>query len=405
MFRNVLLASVLCAGACTSPLPLPEVPLPEASLSGSGATETAYAVSDKMQEARGFLFSHAEHFLADPTAPSFAGGYAQAVTMMGREDLMALVPPEDIFHRKQECSENLQPALPYIRAMAESHTLVILNESHSRPQHRAFIGEVVDMLQAEGFTHYAAETLRIEGAQHLEGPAKVGQGWYIHDPIFARLLERIRALGMVLVAYEETEEQRLKEEGATIEEIVAVREEAQAQNLVDAVLGKAPDTRMIIHVGYGHIEEFTTGDIPMMVARLKSKTGIDPFTIDLVYCGSVSGEPLITPLINGRPAREWGGTDVAVRPTEPTFVANRPDYRRSADTRDIPVPAELRPAEGLAIIEARLMGQDDEVIPVDRLLLRPGEEIPLILPPGDYFIAAFNGEGLSAGPVSLSVPP
>jgi len=400
MFRNLLLASVLTAGACAYPLPQPE-----ASQPGAGAAESAYAVSDEMQEARGFLFSHAERFLADPTAASFGGGYTQAVTMMGREDLMALVPPEDSLYRKHDCSENLQPALPYIRAMAESHTLVILNESHSRPQHRAFIGEVVEMLRADGFTHYAAETLSVEGAQQLEGPAKVGQGWYIQDPIFARMLERIRASGMVLVAYEETEEQRLKDEGATIEEIVAVREEVQAQNLIDAVLGHAPETRMVIHVGYGHIEEFATGDIPMMVARLKSKTGIDPFTIDLVYCGPVSGEPLISPAIDGRPARQWAGTDVAVRLTEPSFIANRPDYRRSADTRDIPVPAELRPAEGLAIIEARLMGQGDEVIPVDRLLLRPGDAIPLILPPGDYSVAAFNDEGLVAGPVWISVSP
>lgn len=398
MFRILLMATALSVAACASP-----APPPEEALSGPDAAETSYDLSAKMQEVREFLYSHAEHFLSDPTAPSFVGGYAQAVTMMGREDLMALIPPEDTFHSKQECSEDLQPALPYVRAMAESHTLVILNESHSRPQHRAFIGEVVDMLRAEGFTHYAAETLSIEGAQQLEGPAKVGQGGYIQDPVFARLLERIRASGMVLVAYEETEEQRLKEEGASVEEIVAVREEAQAQNLVDAVLGGAPETRMIVHVGYGHIEEVATGDIPMMAARLKSKTGIDPLTIDLVYCGSVGGEPLITPLINGRPAHEWSGTDFAVRLTEPTFTANRPDYRRSADTRDIPVPAELRPAEGLVIIEARLMRQRDEVIPIDRLLLRPGEEIPLILPPGDYSVAAFNGEGLAAGPVRISV--
>lgn len=219
------------------------------------------------------------------------------------------------------------------------------------------------------------------------------------------MLEHIRASGMVLVAYEQTEEQRLKDEGATIEEIVAVREEAQAQNLIDAVLGHAPETRMIIHVGYGHIAEVKNSDIAMMVTRLKEKTGIDPFTIDLVYCGSVSGEPQITSLINGRPSSESSGTDMAVRLTEVTYTAGRPDHRRTADTRDTPVPTELRPAEGLAIIEARLIGQGDEVIPMDRLLLRPDEDIPLILPPGTYSVAAFNGEGLSAGPVRISVTP
>lgn len=399
MVRTLLLAGVFSLAGCETTAPVAGADL------AIGSAQQPYSVSQEMQEARSFLYAHAESFLANPTAPSIGSGYTQAVTLMGREDLMALIPPDDIYHRKQDCFDDLRPALPEIREVAQSHTLVILNESHSRPQHRAFIGEVVEMLRADGFTHYAAETLSVEGAQQLEGPAKVGQGWYIQDPIFARMLERIRASGMVLVAYEETEEQRLKDEGATIEEIVAVREETQAQNLIDAVLGHAPETRMVIHVGYGHIEEYKTTDIAMMVTRLKEKTGIDPFTIDLTYCGSVSGEPQITPLINGRPAREFGGTDMAVRLKEATYTANRPDYRRTADTQDIAVPAELRPAEGLAIIEARLMGQGDEVIPMDRLLLRPDEEIPLILPPGNYSVAAFNDEGLLAGPVRISVSP
>ena len=70
------------------------------------------------------------------------------------------------------------------------------------------------------------------------------------------------------------------------------------------------------------------------------------------------------------------------------------------------MPDSLRPAEGLAIIEARRAGDGDEVVPIDRLLLQPGEDtIPLILPPGDYVVAAFNDERLVAGPVNLSVTP
>ncbi len=398
MFRFFLLTVAFSLSACA--MSSNSVP------AASNVPVSAYSISEKMQEAREFLYSHAETFLADPDARGFESGYDQAVTMLGRDDLMALIPPEDSWHQKRDCSKGGRPALAGIGDLAKDHTLVIINESHSRPRHRAFIAEVVEMLWADGFTHYAAETLSVEGAKQPIGPAMVGQGWYIHDPVFARMLEDIRASGMVLVAYEQSEDQALTDEGASIAEIVAVREEAQALNLIDAVMGEAPETRMVIHVGYGHAEEFSLGEIAMMAARLKEKTGIDPLTIDLTACASGGSEPLLTAILEDRPVMEWSGMDVAVQFPELAFTANRPDYRRSAYTRDIAVPESLRPVEGLAIIEARRAGDGDEVVPIDRLLLQPGEDsIPLILPPGEYVVAAFNGEGLVAGPMNLSVTP
>ncbi|MEQ9506277.1 MAG: hypothetical protein RLO80_08385 [Hyphomonas sp.] len=398
MFRALILVGALGAAACASSAP-------EIAPNQLEASETGYAVSEKMQEARGFLFSHSKTFLADANARGFGTGYNQAVTMLGRDDLMALIPPEDSWHQTKDCSKGGRPALAGIGELTKNHTLVIINESHSRPRHRAFIAEVVEMLRAEGFTHYAAETLYVEGAQQTEGPATAEHGWYIQDPVFARILEDIRASGMVLVAYEQSEEQRLKREDATIEEIIAVREEAQALNLIDAVLGEAPETRMVIHVGYGHAEEIREGDFAAMAARLKEKTGIDPLTIDLTACASSGSEPLLTAILEDRPVMEWSGMDVAVQFPELGFTRGRPDYRRIGGARDIDVPAALRASEGLVIIEARLAGQGDEVVPIDRLLLRPGEDIPLILPPGDYVLAAFDGKGLAAGPVEITVTP
>ncbi len=398
MLRFLFVAGALSLSACA---PSSSV-VPPASETPSAT----YSISETMQEARGFLYSHSLSFLAEPDARGFGSGYNQAVTMLGRDDLMALIPPEDTWHRTKDCSKGGRPALAGIGELAKDHTLVIINESHSRPRHRAFIAEVVEMMRAEGFTHYAAETLYVEGAQQAEGPATAEHGWYIQDPVFARMLEDIRDSGMVLVAYEQREDQALTDVGASIEEIIAVREEAQALNLISAVLGDAPETRMVIHVGYGHAEEIRHDDFAAMAARLKEKTGIDPLTIDLTACASGGSEPLLTAILEDRAVVEWSGMDVAVQFPELVFTANRPDYRRSADTRDIAVPDSLRPEEGLVIIEARRAGDGDEVVPIDRLLLQPGEDaIPLILPPGDYVVAAFNGDGLTAGPVSLSVTP
>lgn len=156
MCRFLFAAGSLSLSACApSSSVMPEV-------GESPAAE--YLISEKMQEAREFLYSHAETFLADPGARGFGSGYDQAVTMLGRDDLMALIPPEDSWHQKRDCCKGGRSALAGIRDLAKDHTLVIINESHSRPRHRAFIDEVVGMLRAEGFTHHAAETLSVEGA-------------------------------------------------------------------------------------------------------------------------------------------------------------------------------------------------------------------------------------------------
>lgn len=397
MFRSVVLAGALWVTACASePVsgapPAADTPAP------------AYALSEKMQEAREYLFSYAELFLADPEAPESASTYNQAIATLGREDLIALIPEKHRWYQNADCTEDLRPALTGIEELLNNHTLVILNESHSRPRHRVFIGEVIERLRASGFTHYAAETLSIEGAARASGQTIASDGWYTHDPVHARMLEDIRSSGMVLVAYEQREDQGRGEEGPSIEESMARREEAQAVNLIEAVLGAAPETRMVVHVGYSHAEEVPF-HMAYMAARLKEKTGIDPLTLDLTKCAPGGGEAALTDKFSRRGEPAPMGTDLVVRLPEITFTQGRPDYRRVQGARGVPVPEALKPVSGIVMIEARQTGEGDDVVPADRLLLQPGEEIPLILPPGEYSVAAFDGQGLVAGPMTISVQP
>ena len=46
------------------------------------------------------------------------------------------------------------------------------------------------------------------------------------------------------------------------------------------------------------------------------------------------------------------------------------------------------------LIEVRTLEQPVSAVPVERLLVRPEEhDIPLLLPPGEYRIEAFNSNG------------
>ena len=63
-----------------------------------------------------------------------------------------------------------------------------------------------------------------------------------------------------------------------------MREDAQTANLIEAVLGAAPETKLIVHVGHSHVAELPVHGTPWMAARLKERTGIDPLTISLTAC-------------------------------------------------------------------------------------------------------------------------
>jgi hypothetical protein len=73
------------------------------------------------------------------------------------------------------------------------------------------------------------------------------------------------------------------------------------------------------------------------------------------------------------------------------------------DERAVDVPASLIAASETVLIEARREGEPDLAVPEDRLMLFPGETLPLVLPPGNYRIEAWTKKGPVAAPVSVSV--
>lgn len=394
MFRTLLLAGVLSLAACGPSEPGPE----------DTTAEPPYAVYDEMQSVRREFLQHAEAFFADPGADTSRGWHQQTIALMGREDLQALIPESGNWFPKSDCSEGAGDAFDEITKRADAYSVVIINEDHAAPQHRKLIADLVRELIKSGFTHYAAEALYPGAVTPREGHAtRAADGWYTQDPQLAALIAELRASGTILVQYEQRPEQSLPDD-ASMDESINAREEAQANNLIEAVFAGAPETRIIIHVGHAHVyEEASSLSNVWMAARLKAKTGIDPLTIDLTPCEPTGAVPVMAGEMTFRGSPWAPRTDLVVRLPEVTFTSSRPDYRRSADTQDIAVPKALRPTWGLAIIEVRRTGQADEIVPVDRLLLRPGEDIPLILVPGDYVVAAFGAEGLLAEPSQITV--
>jgi hypothetical protein len=67
------------------------------------------------------------------------------------------------------------------------------------------------------------------------------------------------------------------------------------------------------------------------------------------------------------------------------------------------VPRRLkRPAERI-IVEARNAADPADAVPVDRVLIDPGEDIPLLLPPGRYKVRAWLEDRTLTPDVALTV--
>jgi hypothetical protein len=65
----------------------------------------------------------------------------------------------------------------------------------------------------------------------------------------------------------------------------------------------------------------------------------------------------------------------------------------------------LHRAGQIAIYEARMAGEPVNVTPMDRLLLRPGEILPLLLPAGRYDVSVWTEKEGWSSALPLAVAP
>ncbi|HBU61547.1 MAG TPA: hypothetical protein DEB67_03865 [Oceanicaulis sp.] len=242
-------------------------------------------------------------------------------------------------------------------------------------------------------------------------------GWFSSEPIYGRQLRTLVDLGYRFAAYEITREQRLVDRSEGYMASIAEREEAQAVNFIANALEAYPDARILVHVGYSHLNEVGGEDgeetSRWFAARLRDKTGIDPLTISQTSCSVESGAGMDvlteSPLVDGSgllvTQRQPGWVDLFLGRPPMRFTDGRPDWRYAIGDRPVAVPASLLPEETRIIIEARAPGEDLGMIPVERLMLYPGERLPLMLPEGDWVLTAWTPEGSFRDPVEVTVPP
>jgi hypothetical protein len=291
-----------------------------------------------------------------------------------------------------------QRATPALVRAAASSQVVMINEAHHVPQHRAFTLSLLKGFKEIGFTHLATETL-YEGDSTLNerGYPTKETGFYTQEPVYGDLIRTAIKLGYMVIAYEPTNAKTQDE-----------REVGQAKNLVERILKGNPKARILIHAGYSHIEE--SGSLVgavTMAQRFKEMTGIDPLTIDqtkmtehsapqyeqALYRHVTNRKQVLQPTVYlNRKGEMWSLAkstwDVTLFHPRSRYHNGRPDWLRlTGSRRPYPLSRTVCGNASQCLVVARLEKEGPDAVPIDQVEVVRGRTLPpLLLPPGKFEI-------------------
>lgn len=396
MNRWAALAGALCLTACE---PGGRAAMTPAYL--SSATFEADRGADWQSDddiaahARAFLFAQVDLYLAGVN-PAEGTPMAEMLAMLGREDLI------DRPEGRGDAPFCVRPwvdPLAYVVSEAAGRQVVILVESSSQPRHRAFFADIVEALAAKGFEVYATDALSNgPGRSTYPGIPLITEGVLARDPIYGRMLRRVKALGLRIIDGDGWWTTPSELARLSPEELAHRRLTAQADRLAADVFAGDAGARVVLHIsrnpGIPALSQLETA--------LTELTGLAPLTVSMTDCFPPDGSRALLPDLGDDPV-PGVDADISIGDPMAAFDQGRPVWRRSIGDRDIDVPAVFRGADGPAILEVRREGETALAVPEDRVLLLPGDDLPLLLPPGRYRIEGWTKDGPLAEPVLVAV--
>jgi hypothetical protein len=398
MTARFLVLSMLSLAACTAQAQAP-VPIP---VSDPTAYLAPLAAAERAAEARKQGFELQQLGMQR----AFAGDTEGAIAAFDAQRPAGAAPLPDTAARAGELADvRAEDAIEAIVAQARTRRVVVLNEAHHVPMHRAFAMRLAAALRRIGYTYLACETF----SEGLPASRQVttATGFFTREPTFANFVNAALEDGWKLVPYDVVTPPK---PGQDWMDNVRAREQAEADNLVARIFARDKDARVFIYVGYSHAFKSVpgaTGDVDWMAERLRRATGLDILSVDQtefyahpdraaehpLYAGLLAAFPEPAPFVlrapDGRyavPGLAQGRVDMQV--IYPRYAAHdgRPDWLRTLAGRSPrPIPAALLPKQGRRIIKALRADAVKDAVPADVVLVEAGKPAPvLMLPPGEF---------------------
>lgn len=293
-------------------------------------------------------------------------------------------------------------AVAEITRRADDAQVVIVNEAHHDASTRLLTLSLLEPLYAQGYRYFAAETFAPDSVlRGLPGYPTEAMGTYTDEPVFGAVVREALRLGYTLVPYEIEDGDRVADDSLSYQQR---RDFTQAQHLADRTVGRDPDARVLVHVGYSHVnEELATSFYPM-ARYFRQRTGIDPLTVEQTELGPKSDAAYEHPLYRAavaaglasdRPViltdEEGGALPPAGRQWATDLQVLRPRLGRPVEAlgygalRPLRLPATCRPC----LVEVRRSDEGPDAVPVDRRvaegevhLLGP-RDVPLVVTAAD----------------------
>ncbi|XYJ10131.1 hypothetical protein ACSUZJ_22610 [Telluria sp. B2] len=299
-----------------------------------------------------------------------------------------------------------EDAIAAIVREARTKRIVLINEAHHVPLHRAFAQRLAAELRKIGYSYLACETFNAVGANaaNKRGYITRTNGYYTEEPVFAGFVNAALADGWKLVAYE-------FEGGHDLPpaEQMRMREEMQARNLVERILAKDKDAKVLVFVGYGHHHKAPEPEPKMLLMgeHLRRMSGLPTLHIDqtafVAHPDATDENPLYAPLLAKYPAKDpiilrnkdgsypvllglAGRIDMQVIHPRYPVQDGRPGWLVSLAGRSPqPVPKNLLPASGRRVLKATPAAAPPDAVPTDIILVEAGKPVPsFMLTRGKY---------------------
>lgn len=308
-------------------------------------------------------------------------------------------------------------AINAILEMADKHQVIMINEAHHVPLHRAFTLQLLDGLYRQGFRYFCAETLSAhDEALQTRGYPTIQSGTYTAEPVYADLVRTALNLRYKVTPYECQDAPPQDHSGNPIP-AMNIREQGQARNLKERILDKDPAAKIIVHAGYGHIykklQTRKQGELRCMALAFQELTGIEPFSIDQTEMSEANKPEIEKPdyrfavenhLVTDKPvvlrdketqnffvgAANGLGYDLTVVHPRTRYENGRPTWlslggRRTPHT----VQTDLYPPQGSSYLAQAFLKKEmsPEAIPIDQMDYNADEPLPTLwLPTGKMHI-------------------